>query len=148
MKINFTKKQFRKLLDLVFLGELVINGHRPPDEAIGEYEDLLQYIYSFAKEMGYEDLIEYSSEYDKFFETRKFDESGIQDYVDEYDENVFWFELALRLAKRDVIREVEADEIGGDDYLLRVLHKEELYQDEFYENGLQNVIVDSDKINE
>ena len=98
--------------------------------------------------MGYEDLIEYSSEYDKFFETRKFDESGIQDYVDEYDENVFWSELALRLAKRDVIREVEADEIGGDDYLLRVLHKEELYQDEFYENGLQNVIVDSDKINE
>lgn len=32
MKINFTKKQFRLLLDIVYAGDMVINDCRLPDE--------------------------------------------------------------------------------------------------------------------
>ena len=40
MKINFTKKQFRTLIDLIYAGELVINGHRLPDDIEEEFFDL------------------------------------------------------------------------------------------------------------
>ena len=49
MKINFTKKQYRRLIDSVFLGDMVINGIRIQEEQIKEYEELRKYIYSFSK---------------------------------------------------------------------------------------------------
>ena len=90
MKINFTKKQFRTLIDLIYAGELVINGHRLRDDIDEEFDDLQQYIYSFAKQMGYEDLIEYNKKYNQYHETRKYDESRIHDFIEESEDEIFW----------------------------------------------------------
>ncbi|OLS01858.1 hypothetical protein [Tissierella creatinophila] len=144
MKINFTKKQFRILLDLLFAGEYVINGHRVPDEIIKEYEDIKQYVYSFAKQFGYEDLIEFDKEFNMFFETRKHDESKINELISEYDNEVFWDELSSNLAKRDISKEYigEKKDINHEELMRKIWSREEEYNEEFYENGLDNVTVD------
>ena len=40
MKINFTKKEFRTLIDLIFAGQYLINSHRLQDENLEEYNEL------------------------------------------------------------------------------------------------------------
>lgn len=144
MKINFTKKQFKTLIDLVYTGEMIINGNRIPDKVIEEYDELQQYIYSFAKEMGYEDLIEYNKEYNGYYETRKYDESGIYDFIVEYDNNVFWDELASNLAKRDIANKYrdEIDNMEHEDVVTAIWTREDEYSEEFSENGLLNLKVD------
>ena len=143
MKINFTKIQFRLLLEIVYAGDMVINGCRLPDEDIKKYKDIQQYIYSFAKDFGYDNLIEHSREYDMFFETKEFDESPINDLIDEYDNNMFWTLLASNLAERDIAKKLEGQEdVAHMEALGMVLGREEEYSDEFYKNGLDNVKVD------
>lgn len=146
MKINFTKKQFRTLIDLVYAGELVINGHRLPDDIDEEFQDLQQYIYSFAKQMGYEDLIQYSKEYNAYHETRKYDESRIHDVIEESEDEIFWSNLEHNLAKRDIAEEYadELDELEHSELLTLILRREEGYSHEFYKNGLDNVRVTGD----
>mgnify|MGYP000943017511 CR=1 FL=1 len=143
MKINFTKKQFRLLLDIVYAADMVINGCRLPDEEIKKYKDIQQYIYSFSKDFGYDNLIEYSRKYDMFFETKELDESPINDLIDEYDNNMFWTLLASNLAERDIAKKLEGQEdVAHMEALGMVWGREEEYNDEFYKNGLDNVKVD------
>lgn len=142
MKINFTKKQFRTLLDLVYVADFMVNGIRLPDESIKEYEELVQYIYSFAKEMGCESLIEYSKEYNEYHETREFDDDSVNQLIEEYDAHVFWEELVYRLAKRDMEKDIaEIKDVDRDEFVRMLWAKEGIYEDEFYENGLDNVKV-------
>jgi len=88
MKINFTKKEYRNLIDIIYLGDTVLDGAldgKVPDK----YVEIREKIYFFEKEFGYEDLIEYSKEFDGYFETGYYEEtSGILDYIDKYDEQL------------------------------------------------------------
>lgn len=144
MKINITKKQYRALVDLIFAGNIMINGIRTHDEFIGEYEELTQYIYSFAKDFGSENLIEYNKEYDEYMPTGEFEESAIREYIDEYDDYVFWQELAGKLAQRDVHKEYngQVDEENHEEVLRRMWEIEGEYEEEFINNGLNNLKVD------
>jgi hypothetical protein len=50
MKINFTKKEYRLLLDMVEIAEWVLNAHKSdPSDEIKKYSDLYQKILSYAK---------------------------------------------------------------------------------------------------
>ena len=82
-----------------------------------------------------------------FFETREYDEGGIHDLIEESDDYVFWSELDSNLAERDVALEVGDQEINHEDSLVKVWAREEEYSDEFYENGLDNLVLEleSDK---
>lgn len=113
MKINFTKKQYEKLIRLLFLGEFVLNGHK--EETDEDYDDILQYIYSFSKEMGQENLIEYDSSYDKYFETREF-EDEMFDSMEKYDENTFFDSFVDKTAAIAFRRKYESkqDQMGVD----------------------------------
>lgn len=143
MKINFTKRQFRTLLDLVYVGDFIINGIREHDEQIKEYEEIIQYVYSFAKKMGCGNLVKYSREYDEYHETREFEESLVYELIEEYDDYVFWEELVSRLAKRDVGKEIEEiDDISHDEVVKMLWSREEIYEKEFYKNGLDNIRVE------
>lgn len=143
MKINFTKKQYRTLVELLFLGNHMSNGVRESDRIVQEYEDLLQYVYSFAKEMGMEEEIIFEKEYNEFFETRELEES-LMDYIDEYDGDVFWNELAGRLAVRDVKRQerVSVTKLDPEERMRKIWDREVEYLDEFASYELDRVNVD------
>lgn len=82
MKINFTKKEYRQLLDLVFIGDWVTS--EPLDKDTSPYDALREKIYSYAKEMDCEHLIEYDKNTDQHFETAEFEDSGVMKKLDDY----------------------------------------------------------------
>ena len=142
MKINFTKKQYEDLVKLIHLGTWMINAHRT-DDIVEKYEDLEQYILSFYKDFGIEKFIEFDKELNKFFPTREFEEdTDVEQYIDEYNNDIFWEELIDRLARRDFIREY------GEDKVLKMTWEERFekeqpfidkYDEEFEKNGIENL---------
>ena len=152
MKINLTKKQYRELLDLIYTGSMMINGIRNNDEQIKDYDEIEQYIYSFAKEFGFENLVEYDKKFEEYMPTREFDDSAVSSYIEEYDEYIFWQELVARLSRRDAVLKantgwIRNDESGEEtrekfEKIMRIQFDiEEEYEKEFDRNGLDNVKV-------
>lgn len=146
MKIHFTKKEYRLLLDIVSIADWVMNSHTTGNNPKSEpYEELEQKIFSYAKDAGLENLVMYNKQYDKYFPTREYeDEETDRPFIDEYEEEVFWEELCGRLAQRDLLQEKGIQEIKEMDPI-EVLTEEdkiaEKYDKEFIENGIKNLII-------
>ncbi len=137
MKINITKKQYKQLLDLAYLGEWQANSARLVQDRITELDDIVQYIYSFAKDFGFDDQIEYEKKYDTYFPTAEFEER-LQPIIDHNDNDVFWNELVNRLAKRD-IKESEETFESNDAYVRKLFELEGRYEEEFEEHALKKL---------
>lgn len=142
MKINFTKKQYEDLVKLVYLGTWMVNAHRT-DDRVAKYEELEQYILSFYKNFVMENFILIDEELKRFFPTKEFEEeTDVEQYIDEYNNDIFWEELIDRLARRDFIREY------GEENLLKMPWEERFgkeqpfidkYDEEFEKNGIENL---------
>ncbi|MFD2639129.1 hypothetical protein [Piscibacillus salipiscarius] len=139
MKINFTKKQYKQLLDLAFLGEFFGNGTRMPDERDKAIHDIYQYVLSFADRFQMDDLIEYEGKFDEYMPTREFEEQ-LEEYINKYDNDSFWEELPAKLAKRDIDRSGETFE-NGDDYMRRLFEIEAKYEEEFEKHGINRLYI-------
>ncbi len=109
MKINLTKKQYETLAKTVYLGNWLANAQRtgaPDDPHMKEYEDIADYIYSFAREFGFsndfESGLEFSDGEEEAPEATRLHE--------EYDEKNFWEELPGILGERDFFRKYSEEE--------------------------------------
>jgi len=142
MKINFTKKQYEDLVKLIYLGTWMVNAHRT-DDIVEKYEDLEQYLRSFYKDFDMEKYIEFDKKLNKFFPTREFEEdTDVEQYIDEYNNDIFWEELIDRLARRDFIRAY------GEENLLKMTWEERFekeqpfidkYDEEFEKYGIERL---------
>lgn len=137
MKINFTKAQYTLLLKAIYLGNWFINAIR--DDPIAKYDALEQYIFSFAKEFGLEEYVEFDDEENECFPTRAFEEDEeIERFLEEYDEHTFWSELIDRLAQGDFWIEYGEDAMKDMDQIERVEKMQpflEAYTKEFEKAG-------------
>jgi len=146
MKMNFSKKEYRLLLDLIYLGYWMIQAHetKPSDEN-EKYEMLTQKIYSVAKEMGCGDLVESSKRLNEYCTTRAYEEeSGIHDVINQYNVDTFWDELVDRLAERDARIDAKAANIeikSAEQYWELSIPHESKYAEEFEKNGLSNLYI-------
>ena len=73
MKINFTKAEYRTLIEMMYLAEWMLTAHdtrKDPDKR--KYAELGQKIYSVSKEMGCEAEIKLSKELNGYFPTSEF----------------------------------------------------------------------------
>jgi len=143
MKINFTKKEYRLLLDVLYIAEWVINSREIEDNPETEpYKDLEQKIMSVAKDYGFENLISYDSKYEQYLPTVEFEEDAtVNDFIDKYEAETFWDELCDRLAKRDFLAEHDAETIEKMDeseIFIKTSEYADRYHDEFVKNGLNN----------
>lgn len=142
MKINITKKQYKTLIKLLHLGTWMANAYRT-DDRIEEFDEIEQYILSFCKDLGMDDSVEYDEDLKMFFLTGEFlDESGVEELIDEYDNDTFWDGLMYRMAKRDMIEKYGEDTVRKME-LEEIINKEQpflnAYGKEFEENGLKNL---------
>ena len=105
MKINFTKKEYRSLVELLEIASWVTTSHIvDANDEPKKYNDLIQKIYAFSKEMECLDIIEHSKELDGFYPTREFEEdSEVRQYIEDFEEDTFWAELISKLSGRDVL---------------------------------------------
>ncbi|MGG0645272.1 hypothetical protein ABE021_15210 [Sporosarcina gallistercoris] len=137
MKINFTKKQYKQLLDLVYLGEWTANSSKDSDERYTEYDALFEYVCSFAKDFGVENLVPFDKGLDAHFPTQEY-EQQLQPIIDDNDNEVFWQELSSRLAKRDLVKEGKTY-ATQDETMLKFFEVQGEYEKEFEDNGLSNL---------
>ncbi len=142
VEIKFTKEQYEDLIKLAYLGNWMINAIRTHDR-IDRYEDLEQYIFSFAKKAGLDRYVHFDSESKKSYPSKELEQAkDIEGYINDYDNENFWDELIDRLARRDFIQKY------GEDAIRKMTRKErfekehpfiEKYDEEFEKNGIENL---------
>lgn len=151
--INFTKEQFEKLLKLVYIGNWVINANRdgsPENPRKEEYEKLEDYIFSFAKQFGFDKYVDDEEAGErKFFPTRMFEEeTDVRELIDEYDNETFWDETIDRLGERDFYRYYSKDEIQKmtqEERFEKVYEFIDKWAEEINENGIERLGIKNNK---
>ena len=136
MQIEFTKKEFRRLLDMVYIGNWILNSTRG-DDRIADYDDLESKLFSLCRGQGMQALVEKWEGVD--VPSRAFSDGGIHEAIMDYEDNVFFEILAEDLARRDM-DDVPIDESNYEELASRI----DAYISEFEEHGTDNILVDSD----
>ena len=144
MKINITKKEYLTVLEILEIVDWVLHAHHGEVRSeTKKYREIEQKIFSFAKDMGFENLVIYESRLKRYFPTRKFeDTSPSMNFVREFEDDSFWDELINRLVERDLIRlvgEERLDSMPVEERFEREGPVEKRYADEFYNHGLDNL---------
>ena len=142
MKIPFTKAQYQRLLELVYVGNWIINAHDVPSDIVGEYkkyEDILWFVWSFAKDFGVKELVD--QEWDKAYPSW-FLEGKMLEYISEYEDTYFRDELADRMATKELLEIYWADKVTNmsrEEYFIEHDRLVDKWSDEFLENDLKNM---------
>lgn len=136
MNLEMNKKQFRRLLDLVYIGNWILNSTRG-DERFADYDEVESLVFAKAALEGMPALSElYQGE---IVPSRAFVEGGIHEAIMEYENNVFFDILAEDLARRDM-DDAPIDETNYAELASRI----DAYISEFEEHGTDNILVDID----
>ena len=134
MELELTRKQFRRLLDMVYIGNWILNSTRGEDR-FKDYDEVESLLFSTAAKEGMPTLAElYQGE---VIPSRAFAEGGIHEAIMEYENNVFFAILAEDLARRDM-DDVPIDESNLDELNRRI----DAYINEFEAHGTDNITVD------
>lgn len=138
MKLELTKKQYRRLLDLVYIGNWILNSTRGEDR-IPDYDEVESLIFGKAAAEGMGVVAEvYKGE---VIPSRAFAEGGIHEAIMDYEDNVFFDILAEDLARRDM-DDVPIDDSNYAELASRI----DAYICEFEEHGTDNITVESDQL--
>ena len=136
MKLELTGKQFRRLLDMAYIGNWILNSTRG-DDRFRDYDEVESLVFGRAALEGMPSLAElYQGE---IVPSRAFVEGGIHEAIAEYENNVFFDILAEDLARRDM-DDVPIDESNYAELTSRI----DAYIAEFEEHGTDNILVDID----
>ncbi|GAA6392990.1 hypothetical protein I4100191B2_04720 [Clostridiales bacterium] len=136
MNLELSKKQFRRLLDLVYIGNWILNSTRG-DQRFADYDQVESLLFGRAALEGMPDLAElYQGE---VVPSRAFVEGGIHEAIIEYENNVFFDILAEDLARRDM----DGAPIDESNYA-ELTSRIDAYIAEFEEHGTDNILVDID----
>lgn len=134
MKIELTQKQFRRLLDMVYIGNWILNSTRG-EERFADYDEVESLLFARAALEGMPSLAElYEGE---IVPSRAFAEGGIHEAIMEYENNVFFEILAEDLARRDM-NDAPIDESNYAELTSRI----DAYISEFEQHGTDNVLVE------
>ena len=134
MTIEMATGEFRQLLDLVYIGNWILNSTRG-DDRILEYDQIESKLFGLCRGTPLASLVE--SRLGVSLPSRAFAEGGIQDAIAYYEDGVFFDILAEELAKRDM----GYPEITGENYE-ELTRRMDRYLEEFNENGVENVSID------
>ena len=144
MNVSLTQREYRLLIDLLLAADWVIHGHRREEPADAEpYRMVIQKLLSLAEDFGLGDLVEIDEEHNQYRPTAKLErETGAWKLLDEYDDLLFWEELIVRLAERDVAHmpgKSDVASMSSEEYDRLAGPLEEKYAGEFFEHGLERL---------
>lgn len=136
MHLEMNAKQFRRLLDLVYIGNWILNSTRG-DQRFRDYDEVESLVFAKAALEGMPTLAElYQGE---IVPSRAFVEGGIHEAIMEYENNVFFDILAEDLARRDM----DGAPIDENNYA-ELTSRIDAYIAEFEQHGTDNILVDID----
>ena len=134
MELHLSEKQFRRLLDLVYIGNWVLNSTRG-DDRIRQYDEVESQVFAHCLDHGMTKLVElYNGE---LIPSRAFAEGGIHEAIFAYEDITFFEILAEELALRDL----DTDRATAENYD-EVMARMEQYMGEFEAHGTDHISVD------
>lgn len=134
MQIELTTKEFRRLLDMVYIGNWVLNSTRG-DDRFQDYDDLESKLFALCRKCGMDVLAEDWN--DTVIPSRAYEEGGIQEVIAYYEDNVFYELLAEELSRRDM----GYADITEENYP-EIINRMDQYMTEFESSGLDHLVLD------
>ena len=135
MNIELTDKEFRRLLDLVYIGNWILNSTREKDR-FEDYDILQEKLFAQCAKNGMNALI--SRWQGHIFPSPAYENGGIHEAIADYEDAVFYDIQAEELARRDM----SAEQISQDDAEELNARMEEYFA-EFEKHGIENVKVEA-----
>lgn len=135
MKIELTDLEYRRLLDLVYVGNWILNSYRGKDR-IADYDFMQAKMFSYAPARGMKSLTDTHLGFP--MPSQKYVDGGIHDAICDYEDAIFFEILAEELARRDlnIYGPVEDDNPALNECIREYLR-------EFEAHGIENVIIES-----
>ena len=135
MNIDLTGKEFRRLLDMVYIGNWILNFTRTTDR-FEDYDLVQEKLFSLCAKNGMPSLVQ--TWHGHVFPSRAYEDGGIHEAIADYEDAVFFDILAEELARRDMI----SDGLDDTDTEALALRMDE-YMSEFEKNGIANLRLDT-----
>ncbi|MDR2502139.1 MAG: hypothetical protein LBC78_02690 [Oscillospiraceae bacterium] len=136
MNIELTEKQFRRLIDLVYVGNWILNSTREEHDRIADYDDAESALLSHCAGVGMGAIVR--PEGRKFRFSAAFEQGGIHEAISDYEDAVFFEILAEELSRRDMEDE-SLDPLDMAELKVRI----DRYMAEFEANGTNNLILET-----
>ena len=134
MNIDLTGKEIRRLLDMVYIGNWILNSTRTTDR-FEDYDLVQEKLFSLCAKNGMPSLVQ--TWHGHVFPSRAYEDGGIHEAIADYEDAVFFDILAEELARRDMI----SDGLDDTDTEALALRMDE-YMSEFEKNGIANLRLD------
>jgi len=137
MQIELSKKEFRRLLDMVYIGNWILNSTRGNDR-FAVYDDLETKLFGLCRTTGMDALVDKWEGID--VPSRAFADGGIHEAIMDYEDTVFFEILAEELARRDM----DYQPVSRENYEELVSRMDD-YIAEFEANGTDNLVLSTDE---
>ena len=135
MQIELTTKEFRRLLDLVYIGNWVLNSTRGNDR-FADYDDVESKLFGLCRNTGMKALVELFD--GVCIPSRAYEQGGIHEAIAFYEDNIFYEILAEELSRRDM----QYPEITDDNYP-EIMERMRRYMEEFEASGVDHLYLDN-----
>lgn len=134
MNIELTDREFRRLLDMVYIGNWILNSTRG-DDRFEDYDLIQEKLFALCPANGMRSLVQ--NWHGHIFPSQAYEDGGIHEAIADYEDAVFYNILAEELARRDL----GLEDYDPDDFTELTARMEE-YLAEFDKNGLNAINID------
>ena len=134
MQIDLTAKEFRRLLDMVYIGNWILNSTRG-DDRFADYDDLESKLFGLCRDHKMAVLTEDWNGIP--VPSKAYVEGGIHEAIAFYEDNVFYEILAEELSRRDM----SYPEITAENYD-EIISRMERYMSEFQLSGVDRLVLE------
>ena len=134
MHIDLTTKEFRRMLDLVYIGNWVLNSIRG-DDRFADYDAVESKLFGLCNGTGMQVLVEKWQGED--VPSRAYAEGGIHEAIACYEDAVFYEILAEELSRRDM----QSPDITDENYD-EIISRMDAYMEEFRCTGVDKLVLE------
>ena len=134
MQIELTNKEFRMLLDMVYIGNWVLNSTRGEDR-FQDYDNIESKLFALCHHTGLRALAQVQD--GTTVPSQAYTQGGIHEAIAFYEDNIFYEILAEELSRRDMnYPEVTPENYG------EIVERMNRYMDEFELSGVDRLVLE------
>ena len=146
LQLPLSRAQYDALVDLLYLADWMLHSNDvAPAPETAHYRALVEYILAQASDSGAGGLVDHV---DGEPAPSLVVENRMQPFIEAYDEQSMWDELAMGLGRRDAERSLGRDalrKMPANQRVEALLKHEERWENEFHQHGLDRIVIaDSD----
>ena len=134
MQIELTNKEFRMLLDMVYIGNWILNSTRGEDR-FQDYDNIESKLFALCHNTGLRALAQVQD--GTTVPSQAYTQGGIHEAIAFYEDNIFYEILAEELSRRDM----NYPEVTPDNYA-EIVERMNRYMDEFELSGVDHLVLE------